>query len=295
MNELVKSIIEKFPTRKLYLPLKGQRSDWNYHIMVTNPSFTDIWNRMTYWNMMGALSYICKFNLPLRTVGLQTMITELFTLNFFGLNTMRYQGFTEYKDNLLSSYSNQLKYTLNPDEFVLWNEPVINMADGKVVKIYNDALDMITREPFNRALVYQTANEVYGNSISIDTDKGIIFHYYGLKKGSFLRFKIGDEVKAGTEIGRVGCNGMIAKRPFLHLEVGIDGLPDILKTDKVPTMTVFPLPIVNFEQFYEVPLITDTRETREALERMYVKDIKYIYNAGHFMRAGSLVKKTSNK
>ena len=296
MNELLKSIIEKFPNRKLYLPLKGQRSDWNYHVLMCNTSMKDIWNRMTYYDMISSLSVIYKMNATILDIGtLRSHLRELFSINFFGLNTMRYQGFTEFKDNHLSSYVNQLHHVLNLNEFVLWDEPVFNMADGKVTRTYNDSLDMISKEPLNRKFFGDSVNKIYGNSITIETENNIAFTYCGLKHNSFLRYKIGDEVKAGQQIGNVGCCGAIAKRPFLHIEVGFKFLPSITPSIDQFREGEFPVPIVNFEPFYEMPLWTDFRDSREGIERMYVKDIKYIYNGGHFMRAGSLIKKTSNK
>ena len=296
MNELVKQVLDKFPERKILLPLKGQRPDWNYHVLMCNTTWKDVWNRMTYYDMISSLSVIYKMNATILDIGtLRSHLRELFSINFFGLNTMRYQGFTEFKDNHLSSYVNQLHHVLNLNEFVLWDEPVFNMADGKVTRVYNDSLDMISKEPLNRKFFGDSVNKIYGNSITIETKNNIAFTYCGLKHNSFLRYKVGEEVKAGQQIGNVGCCGAIAKRPFLHIEVGLKFLPSVTPDIDKYREGEFPLPVVNFEPFYEIPMWTDFRDTKEGIERMYVKDIKYIYNPGHFMRAGSLIKKTSNK
>lgn len=296
MDTIVKTILDKFPNRKLSLPLAGYRQDWPYHVLVCNPSFKDIWNRLTYYDMVSTLAVIYRMNATVFDIGtIKTELRELFALNFFGLNTMRYQGFTEYKDNNLSSYTDQLHYVLNPSEFVLWNEPVLNMADGTVVDTYNESLDIISKQALNSRPVFSDrAKELYGNYISIETDNNIRFTYYGLKKNSFLRYKIGEKVKAGQVIGNVGCSGAIAKRPFLHVEVSFRFAPDV-NIAKDFRINEFPVPAVNFEAFYEMPMWTDFRDTKEGIERMYVKDIKYIFNPGHFMRAGSLLRKTSNK
>ena len=298
MDIVVKKILDLFPTRKLRLPLLGNRQDWPYHITMCNPGFREVWERLSYYNMVSSLVMIYKTNALIPTYGLiDKTLRTLFSLNFFGLNTMRYQGFTEYKDNRLSSYTDQLKHVLNPNEYVLWDEPVYSMTDGTVVKIYNDSLDMISRDALNSRPVFgDEVNKLYGNNIMIETDKGIQVLYSGLRRNSFLRFKMGDMVKAGQEIGRVGCSGSFAKRPFLHIEFAFKFIPNSnIETVQNLQLNNFPVPAVNFESFYEMPLWTDYRDTAEGIERMYVKDIKYIFNPGHFLRAGSLIKRTTNK
>ena len=298
MDVTIKSILDKFPERKVLLPLQGNRSDWPYHVTMCNLQFKDIWNRLTWSDMASSLAIIYRMNcIPTDYTTIKTYMQELFALNFFGLNPMRYQGFTEYKDNRLSSYTDQLKYVLNPSEFVLWDEPVINMMSGTVVNIYNESLDMISRKAFNTRPVFgDRMNELYGNSIAIETDNGIRVYYCGLMKNSFLKYKVGEQVKAGQIIGKVGCSGALSKRPFLHIEVAYRFAPETgNKTADSFKLNQISVPLINFEPFYEMPLWTDYRDTQEGIERMYVKDIKYIFNPGHFMRAGSLIKKTSNK
>ena len=307
MDLTVKSLLSLFPDRKLLLPLQGNRSDWPYHIAMCNPQFKDIWNRLTYSNMYSALSMIYNMNVSWwNEPAITKVLFGLFSINFFGLNTMRYQGFTEFKDNRLSSFSDSLKHVLNPNEYVLWDEPVINMADGVVVNTYNDALDMVAKQPMKaRAIMfdYGRLDDMYGNNITIETPTGIRFRYFGLKRNSFLKYKLGDQVKAGQVLGLVGCSGKLCARPILHIECGYRFLKDV--QSELPKnmsdiinqfkLNQFPIPALNFEAFYEMPLWTDYRDTQEGIERMYVKDIKYIFNPGHFMRAGSLIKKTSNK
>ena len=293
-------ILDLLPRKRILLPLQGYRSEWPYHVAMCNPSCRDVWERLTYSNMASALQIIYNMNVRwYHYMFISKLTAALFSLNFFGLNTMRYQGFTEYKDNRLSSYTDQLKYVLHPKEYVLWEEPVINMIDGKVTNIYNDALDIISKEAMSsRALVYDPGrlDEMYGNNITIEHECGLRVRYFGLKRNSFLKYKLGDEVKAGQVLGQVGCSGRMAKRPYLHIEASFKFAPntgfDVADGTK---FNQIPLPAFNFESFYEMPLWTDYRDTSEGIERMYVRDIKYILNPGHFMRAGSLVKKTSNK
>lgn len=294
--DIIKAVAECLPSKKMALPLYGQRSDWNYHVLMCNPSMKDIWNRLTYSDIQSAFSTIYKMNIsPMTIFRLRTAMKELFAFNFFGLNTMRYQGFTEFKDNRLSSYTDQLKYVLNPNEFVLWGEPVICMADCTITEVSNNRNDMISREALNsRPIMGDRMEELYGNYIGTVTDGGVSIFYCGLMKNSFLRYKVGEKIKAGQEIAKVGCSGAAAKRPFLHIEFGLSPISGLPMEDQYRYAT-FPVPLVNFEAFYEMPLWTDYRDTREGIERMYVKDIKYTYNPGHFMRAGSLIRKTINK
>ena len=298
MDTITKKILDLFPTRKLHLPLAGYRQEWPYHITMCNPGFREVWERLSYYNMVSSLVMIYRTNMLIPSYGvIDKALRTLFSLNFFGLNTMRYQGFTEYKDNRLSSYTDQLKYVLNPDEYVLWDEPVYAMADGVVTKTYNELPDMISKEALNsRRIFADRLFKIYGNSIIIETENHIQIIYSGLRRNSFLRFKVGDQVKAGQEIGHVGCSGALSKRPFLHVEFSYRFLPNtnIAAMDSTQ-FNSFPVPAVNFESFYEMPLWTDYRDSAEGVERMYVKDIKYIFNSGHFLRAGSLIKRTTNK
>ena len=298
MNPIAKQILDLFPTRKLRLPLSGYRQEWPYHITMCNPGFREVWERLSYYNMVSSLVMIYKTNTIMPSYGvIDKTLRTLFSLNFFGLNTMRYQGFTEYKDNRLSSYTDQLKYVLNPNEYVLWDEPVYAMTDGTVVRTYNESMDVISREPLNSRPVFgNNIIKLYGNSIILETSNNIHVLYSGLRHNSFIRFKPGEQVKAGQEIGRVGCSGSLAKRPFLHVEFAFKFLSNFgIKSIEDFQLNSFPVPAVNFESFYEMPLWTDYRDTAEGIERMYVKDIKYIFNPGHFLRAGSLIKRTVNK
>ena len=305
MDQLTKYIDELFPKRRLLLPLQGYRQDWPYHVMICNPTFEEVWERLSILNKASAFYTIFKTNkikwwtipLAIAPAASSLLAVRLFSLNFFGLNTMRYQGFTEYKDNRLSSYTSQLKQVLNPNEFVLWDEPVINMADGTIIESWNEELDMVSRHSINETEKYQPMvfNKIYGNNITIETENGLQFRYGGLQKNSFNRYKIGDFVKAGQPIGKVGCSGRLSKRPFLHIELAFRPLPNTgIKIVDSSRWNAYPVPAVNFESFYEMPMLTDYRDNGDALERIYVKDIKYLFNGGRFLRAGSLVKKTGN-
>lgn len=298
MDSIAKFILDKFPTRNLHLPLQGYRSDWPYHVTMCNTTLKDVWNRLTYYNMISAFSVMYKVNAMAAVVPLLgSSVKELFSLNFFGLNTMRYQGFTEYKDNRLSSYTDQLKYVLNPSEFVLWDEPVLSMTDGTVVELYNETNDMINRGSLNsRVFIGDNLNIMYGNHVAIETDNFIRVYYCGLRRNSFLKLKEGDRVTVGQKIGNVGCCGTAGKRPYLHIEFAFNVVKNTgIKAIDDARLIQVPIPAVNMEAFYEMPLWTDYRDSAEGVERMYVKDIKYIFNPGHFLRAGSLIKRTANK
>ena len=169
MDTITKKILDMFPTRKLHLPLLGYRQEWPYHITMCNPGFREVWERLSYYNMVSSLVMIYRTNMLMPSYGvIDKALRTLFSLNFFGLNTMRYQGFTEYKDNKLSSYTDQLKYVLNPDEYVLWDEPVYAMADGVVTRTYNELPDMISREALNsRRIFADRLFKIYGNKSRI--------------------------------------------------------------------------------------------------------------------------------
>lgn len=287
---LLEEMVKRLPIRKLELPVKGFSPETKQHVFMTNPSFKEVWERMSLFNTFELMYNI--YNVSLATFLFLTRFPEmLFTMNFFGVQEMNYQGFTEYKDKRLSSFSSQLKYVLNPNEYVFFGTPVYSMTEGVVKHVSNIHQDMIYRGTIDGMGLRTSLDEAYGNHIIIEYN-GIEYVYGCLMRNSMNKYKIGDKVNAGDQIGRVGCSGKMAKKPYLHVHSRLaiiekDNL--IAKGLRAMDLTAA-LPLVKFQPFYYVPVINLVRNTPEAIDRMKNQDIKYVYNSGTLLNPGLFIR-----
>ena len=214
------TVAEMLPVKKLGLPLYGFPSGDIRHIFVQCLNFRNIWNRMGIVSKYFALRTIWKRDL----LGLYTYNNfpiNIFGLNFEGVQEMGYQGFTMYNDRRLSSFTSSLKYVLNPSEFVLYGQEVHSMTDGEVVEVCNKYPDMIQRHDLDGLFGRRESSEhMFGNYVII-RENGIEYFYGGLQRNSMMRLKIGERVKLGDVIGKVGCQGLLGVSPFLHVHARV--------------------------------------------------------------------------
>lgn len=94
---------------------------------------------------------------------------------------------------------------------------VLAAAPGKVARLRDGVPDISVR---TRGLQSVSGQEC-GNGVVIDHGDGWETQYCHLAQGS-LKVKVGDVVKAGTPIGRVGLSGQ-TEFPHLHISVRHDG------------------------------------------------------------------------
>lgn len=71
-------------------------------------------------------------------------------------------------------------------------------------------------------LVYKGDYGGYGNTVEIDHGNGIITKYHHMQDGSLEGLSVGQEVKAGQQIGKVGSTGK-STGPHLDFQVQKDG------------------------------------------------------------------------
>jgi hypothetical protein len=95
---------------------------------------------------------------------------------------------------------------------------VLAVADGRVLTARDGLPENIPGhgDAFHPAVPI-TLETVAGNTITLDLGGGQFAYYMHLQPGS-LRVKVGDRVKRGQVLARVGCSGD-AREPHLHFEV----------------------------------------------------------------------------
>ncbi|HVN92087.1 MAG TPA: M23 family metallopeptidase [Terracidiphilus sp.] len=118
--------------------------------------------------------------------------------------------------------------------YYCYGEPVLAVADGRVVTA-RDGLPENTPghgDAFHPAIPI-TLDTIAGNTITLDIGGGQFAYYLHLLPGS-LRVKVGDRVRRGQVLARVGASGD-AREPHLHFEVtdstkalAGDGLPYLI-------------------------------------------------------------------
>lgn len=129
--------------------------------------------------------------------------------------------------------SNGRMYTENADfvnHYYGYGADVLAVDDGVVASLCNDAGESATISGH----AAQAGNQASGNYLALQIRDGVYVIYEHLQPGS-MRFKIGDRVKKGQVIARVGFTGD-ASEPHLHLHVanensvlGAEGLPFVFE------------------------------------------------------------------
>ncbi len=128
--------------------------------------------------------------------------------------------------------------TRNRDHYVFGRE-VIAPADGTVVKVYDGLED--NPVPCDRAKIdehiakvgksFPLFQRLSGNQVVIEHPNGEFSHLVHLKTHSIL-VKVGDAVRQGQTIGKVGNSGDGSNGPHLHYH--LSNGPDALKARSLP-------------------------------------------------------------
>jgi Peptidase family M23 len=94
---------------------------------------------------------------------------------------------------------------------------VLAVADAKVVAVRDSYPDVLTPE---RPAKW-TDDDVSGNYVGLELASRRFAFYEHLQRGS-VRVKVGDSVRAGQPIARLGRSGVNSAGPHLHFHVGSD-------------------------------------------------------------------------
>jgi hypothetical protein len=102
--------------------------------------------------------------------------------------------------------------------YFAYGRPVLAVADGRVVTARDGLPDNVPghAESFHPAVPI-TIETVAGNTITLDLGGGQFAYYMHLQPGS-LRVKVGDRVRRGQALARIGSTGD-AREPHLHFEI----------------------------------------------------------------------------
>jgi murein DD-endopeptidase MepM/ murein hydrolase activator NlpD len=101
------------------------------------------------------------------------------------------------------------------ESYLCWDRPIYCVEDGKVLAVVDDV-------PDNNGRKSNPANEPVRNSCVLVEHAGNCFsEYYHVRKGG-AAVKVGQQVKAGDLLGRVG-NAGASTEPHLHFGyIGLD-------------------------------------------------------------------------
>lgn len=119
----------------------------------------------------------------------------------------------------------------DPRSYYAYDQDVLAVADSKVVVATDRFPDNSPRTVagFNTAVPI-TMDSVAGNSVVLDIGNGQFAYYAHLKPGS-LRVKVGDRVRRGQSLAKIGNSGD-AREPHLHFQVTTG--PEILASEGLP-------------------------------------------------------------
>jgi hypothetical protein len=111
------------------------------------------------------------------------------------------------------------------ESYLSFDQPLVAVADGTVVSVVSDQPNVppgaLSRIPFE---------QLAGNRIIVDIGNGV-FALYGHVKNNGVAVKVGEKVKKGQVIGRLGNSGSTTE-PHLHFQLMRGPLP--LSFDNVP-------------------------------------------------------------
>lgn len=138
---------------------------------------------------------------------------------FFGVQPQRFKGFTHYVNPIYDSDEDSfMRYAISPSEFILYGLNVHSCCDGEVVEVRDEVQDTCRED--NIRFGSYNVEEHLGNIIRIN--HGVVQLTYGSLMRNSTRVKVGDKVRKGDVIAKVGSSGYM-KVPFLYLGISYIG------------------------------------------------------------------------
>jgi len=127
----------------------------------------------------------------------------------------------------------------NNHSYFAYGEPVVAVADGIVSNIRDGIPENVPGHNGKGARAVPLSLDTFsGNAIVLNIGGGQFAHYYHLQPGS-LRVKVGDHVRTGQALARVGDSGD-AFEPHLHFEVSTssgalagEGVPYLISSYRI--------------------------------------------------------------
>lgn len=213
-------------------------------------------------------------------------LNYLMSYQFFGVQAQGFRGVTYYRDKKLDSYEgSQMHYPLMPSEYLFYGLTVRSASDGEVTEVVNNMDDKLRKNlPIKFGSV--KVEEHLGNMVRIK--RGIIeFTYGGLLRNS-IRLKVGDKVRKGDPIGRVGCS-CFSDVPMLYFQIGTVDIHDKRPITgnigaPLPNRTLFGYSGIKWDSYYRCDLLNmkrfqglDAEGNHEKVFRTIdPKEIKYV-------------------
>lgn len=230
-------IINKIPNY-MKLPIPGFINK-NHHLMLMKDSifsaikknftnkgvlFTGLMHGIRFYKLAsGEVSVMSLYNLA----GLFNDILEagniyahLQTMHFTGIQSINTgMGITSLKDNRINYLNPEesMHVVLSPYEFIIYDKPVHAVADGVVKEIVDKYQDNVNTRDTIDITGYLEDKNLYGNYIDIEHNEVITSRYACMRLHGFTK-KVGDKIKQGEIIGRVGASNAF-KAPELLFQL----------------------------------------------------------------------------
>jgi hypothetical protein len=103
------------------------------------------------------------------------------------------------------------------EDYYSWREPVYATAGGKIAYVAYDMPDMTPGQAPNPLMFHGDPGRMLGNAVAVSHGNGEFSYYAHLQQGS-VQVAVGEMVKRGTLLGRVGNSG-ISPGPHLHFHL----------------------------------------------------------------------------
>lgn len=155
-----------------------------------------------------------------QTLSLQNYLCSFL---FFGLQPKRFKGFTFYKNKILNSDQGSfMHYALSPFEYIGYGLPVHAVKDGEVVEVVNNVRDSVRGYSSMSFELGDNVIDSVGNFVRIK-HSAIVDTIYGSLMQYSTTVRVGDKVRKGQIIGKMGCSAEWSNIPFLYFQIAYTG------------------------------------------------------------------------